>query len=133
MALLTWSDSYGVGVGQVDLQHKRLFALVNELHDSMKCGQAKLILGGTLQELVAYTKQHFRAEELLLGSFAYPELHRHKLIHEEFTAKISQFQEAFKAGTVLVNIELMEFLSNWLVNHIQGTDQKYFAELRKSA
>ena len=38
MAFVQWKDSYSVGHPQIDQQHQRLLAMINELHDVMSAG-----------------------------------------------------------------------------------------------
>jgi len=125
-----WNDSYAIGVSQIDAQHRQLFEIINELHMAMMSRQSSQILGQTLSKLVEYTVKHFGAEEALLRSKSYSELAQHKLIHDQFTARIKKFQADQKDGVVTVNIELMNMLQKWLVDHIQGTDKKYARELK---
>jgi hemerythrin-like metal-binding protein len=131
--MFAWNQSCALGVPHIDAQHKQLFAIANELHQAMLKGQSKVIMGTALDKLVDYTVKHFGAEEALMSSKGHAELPRHKLIHDQFTAKIQKLQQEYKAGAVLVNVELMDFLQKWLVTHIQGTDAKYASELRPSA
>ncbi|MCC6132451.1 MAG: hemerythrin, partial [Acidobacteria bacterium] len=55
MSLITWSDELSVGVSAFDNQHKRLVALINELHDAMSAGKGSKVLGKILSELADYT------------------------------------------------------------------------------
>ena len=63
MALIAWNDSYSVKVKQMDEQHKKLVEMINQLHDAMKVGQGKQVVGDVLNALVSYTKTHFASEE----------------------------------------------------------------------
>ena len=51
MALMTWNDRYSVGVGVLDQQHIALFAILNDLYDAMKKGQAQAVTGPLLRKL----------------------------------------------------------------------------------
>jgi hemerythrin len=39
MASLTWNDKYSVNIREIDEQHKRLLALMGDLHAAMLQGQ----------------------------------------------------------------------------------------------
>ena len=123
--LMRWKDEYSVKIKHIDDQHKGLVKLVNELHVAMLTGRAKDSLSSILSQLVTYTKAHFTTEEVLMQAHRYPELVAHKAEHERLTAQALEFQKEFAAGRAMLSLEVLNFLKNWLTNHIQGTDQKY--------
>lgn len=125
MALLTWSDKYSVGVRELDEQHQKLVAMINELHDAMKAGQGKTALAQILQSMAEYTQSHFAAEEKYMTRFQYPEYVDHKLAHQQFIWKVSDFREAFDKGQASLSLEVMNFLKDWLSQHIVGVDKRY--------
>ena len=125
MSLITWSDKYSVKNLQIDTQHKKLVSLINELHDAMRTGTAKTKLEKILNDLILYTKEHFRTEEQLMQKANYKNFPIHKNEHENLTVKVVDLQKAVKAGTANITIELMNFLRDWLVNHIEKSDKQY--------
>ena len=46
MPLITWKDSFSVGIGTVDRQHRVLVDLINRLHDAMGHAQGQAVLAG---------------------------------------------------------------------------------------
>jgi hemerythrin-like metal-binding protein len=127
---LVWKDSWLVGIRVVDSQHKNLVSILNQLHEAMRTGQGKTVLGEILGRLINYTKAHFAAEEGLLEMHGYPQLGPHRLEHEKLTAKVIDFQKQYAAGAVTLSVEVMQFLSDWLQHHILGTDMKYSTFLK---
>ena len=125
MALIEWSKGYSVKVAQFDQEHQRLFKILNTLHSAMVEKKANEILGQILEELIQYTKTHFADEEAAMIRYGYPELERHRELHEALTAKVLDFQKEFKAGKNFLSASLMNFLNDWLVNHIKGADFRY--------
>jgi hemerythrin len=125
MALVTWNEKLSVGVRSVDDQHTVLFNLINDLHAAMMKGQARAIVGGLLKDLLAYTRNHFTAEEELMDSKQYPALSDHKRLHRELTKQVEDYIVRYEKGDLTVTTHLADFLSNWLTNHIQKTDQAY--------
>lgn len=81
MALIAWSDKLSVQVRQFDEEHKKLIVMVNQLHDAMKEGKGKQVVGDVLNGLISYTKNHFAAEERLMKAHAYPDYEQHKKEH----------------------------------------------------
>lgn len=129
MALLNWSDNYSVGVKEIDSQHKKLVELINNLHDGMKQGKGKEILGTVLNELASYTVYHFGFEEKLFDKYGYPETIVHKRQHADLVAQVKKLVESYNNGGSVLSMDLMNFLKDWLTQHIAGSDKKYTAFL----
>ncbi len=125
MALITWTDALSVDVKEIDTQHQRLFDLMNKLHEAMKIGKGKDVLGGILGDLVQYTVVHFSNEEAYLKKYDYPEYAQHKKIHDDLTQKAKALKASFEQGKQTVSIEVLTFLTDWLNNHILKTDKRY--------
>jgi hemerythrin len=132
MAFMDWSESLDVGIGSINEQHKKLVGLVNDLHDAIGKGEGKDALGKTLDGLIDYTKTHFAYEEQLFSKTGYSDAASHKQEHDKLCATVVDVQEKFKAGGGDLSGEVMTFLKDWLLNHIQGTDKKYGPHLSSS-
>ena len=125
MALITWESNYNIDITEIDQQHKKLVELINKLHDAMRNMQAKEVAGSIIDELIAYTKYHFSTEENYFDKFNYSETANHKRVHQNFVNKVASFKEDFDNGRLLVTMEIMNYLKEWLLKHILGTDKKY--------
>ena len=125
MAIMSWLDSYSVNSSAIDAQHKKLFTLINNLHDAMSEGKGKEVLGSTLDSLVDYAKVHFADEERMLMKINYPELATQQAEHNAFVQKVFELQGQYRAGKIALTLPTMEFLRDWLVNHILKVDKKY--------
>ncbi len=125
MSLIAWDDSLSVNVAEIDRQHQKLVAMINELHDAMKSGKGKDVMGKILSGLISYTDTHFKAEENYFVQFKYPDAASHIKEHVAFVKKVSDFQHDFEAGRLTVSIDTLYFLRDWLQGHIKGTDKKY--------
>jgi hemerythrin len=124
-----WNDSYSVNVRVIDQQHQTLFSMISELHDAMLAKKANGVIEKVLNGLVNYTKTHFRDEEGMLAKAKYPELPQHKAIHDGFVAKAAELQQKYKAGSLVLSIETLNFLGSWIRDHILVMDRKYSAYL----
>jgi len=125
MALMTWNNRYSVGVKMLDDQHTGLFETLNELHGAMMKGQAQSLTGPLLHKLVDYTRRHFAAEEAMMVSTRYPGLAAHRAKHHELTKQVEEFVGRFEKGEITLNLHLMNFLRDWLNNHILKEDKEY--------
>jgi hemerythrin len=125
MPLMNWKDDYSVKVRTIDQQHKKLIELLNQLYDAMRAQKGKEVLGQVLNELVTYTNTHFTFEEGLMQKHSYPAFESHKLQHQMLVKKVLEFQKEFSAGRATGTIDVMNFLKDWLNDHILGTDRQY--------
>ena len=125
MALLSWSSKYSVGVDAMDSQHTVLFGFLNDLHEAMINGQAHKITGELQRKLLEYTRQHFAAEEAMMVSAKYPQLDQHRIMHRELISKVEEFAARFQRGESALNVQLLNFLRDWLSKHILGIDMLY--------
>jgi hemerythrin len=127
--MFEWKNSYSVGIASIDAQHQTLFAIGNELYNAMSTGQARSALNKILERLVQYTKSHFAHEERLMKLHDYPDFAAHKAQHDQLTAQVLQFQAELAGGRVTMSVQVLKFVKDWLVNHIQGTDRRYAPHL----
>jgi len=130
MALITWSSKLAVGIEQIDSQHKMLIQLINGLHDRMLAGDASDIMGKVLDRLIEYTEFHFGTEERLMSEYRYPESLQHKGEHQKFVQTALDLQNKFHSGQARITTETMQFLRDWLQNHIMQSDKVFGAHLQ---
>ncbi len=130
MALFEWTDTLSVQIDSIDAQHKKLIDLINNLHDAMRAGKGKDVLGATLDELINYTRYHFNYEEGLLQKAGYTDFANHKGEHVKLTQQVIDLNEKYKTGNAVLTIEVMNFLKSWLSTHITGTDKKYVSQVK---
>lgn len=127
MPLINWDDKLSVKVKEIDDQHKKLIGMVNDLHDAMIKGSSKDIIGKILSEMTAYTVTHFATEEKYMVKFGYTGYMEHKTEHKNFVVKATDLKAKFDSGKMMLSVEIMNFLKDWLSKHILGTDKKYSA------
>ena len=123
--LVSWSDKLSVGVDSIDAQHKVLVGMINELNRAMRDKQSQSAMLKIVQGLGEYVVSHFGYEEKLFAKHGYPEAEGHVEIHRQFIAKVQEFQNALASGKATVSIDVLQFLKDWLVEHIMGTDKQY--------
>jgi hemerythrin-like metal-binding protein len=126
MAAFNWNSSYSVNVKRCDEDHKKLFALINDLHGAMQSGKGNQVIEKVVQELEDYTRFHFAGEEALMAKTQYPGLVAHQVEHQKFVQALVKLR---KEGITGQSISLLAFLNDWLINHIKRIDQRYSAHL----
>jgi len=125
MSAFQWNEKYGVNIREIDAQHKKLIGIVCQLHEAMRQGKGKQVLGEVLGNLIQYTRTHFASEERLMKDNGYPDYAGHKAKHDSLTRKVAGIHREYQDGKVGITIELMDFLENWVDRHILGTDMQY--------
>jgi hemerythrin len=125
MAFLVWTDKFSVGIKKIDDQHMVLVETLNDLHAAMMKGQAQTVTGPLLKKLVDYTRDHFSSEEYMMASVNYPGLAVHRIKHRDLTKQVEEFIGRFERGEIRINLELLNFLNDWLTTHIQKEDKEY--------
>ncbi len=125
MALINWSSNLSVNIKEIDNQHQKWIAIINDLNNAMKAGKSKEILGEVFKRLIDYTNYHFKYEEDLFEKHGFAEKVSHKMVHQKLVKEVNGYYNDFIAGKMSVSIQLMQLLSNWLIDHIQKTDKAY--------
>lgn len=125
MEFIEWGEHLSVGVTVFDNEHKQLVSLVNKLNHALISGSAKKTMEEILQNLVNYTKIHFKHEEDYMLLYDYPEYEKHKKEHDALTDQVMDFYSRYQEGKTVFSLELMNFLKDWLTNHILISDKKY--------
>jgi hemerythrin-like metal-binding protein len=122
---LLWEEKYSVGVEEIDNQHKRMFSTINELLDTINTNSTEESLGHIIESLVEYKKFHFATEEKYFKEFNFDGEEEHIQKHEEFNDRLNQLKEKYPKYTIEFAFELIDFLEDWLINHLMVVDQTY--------
>ncbi len=125
--MIQWKESYRLGIDEIDDQHKKLFEIANRAYELLKndfvTDKYDRIVS-IIEELKDYTVYHFSFEENYMASINYRKLLSHKVIHDDFIAKISEVdldnvdenQDEYLMG-------ILDFVVEWIEQHILGTDK----------
>ena len=128
---MQWREEYSVGITHIDNDHKKLISLLNQFSIAYDYAMSETFEKEALDELVSYTKYHFEREEKLMSDNDYPDFEAHKAQHEQMIAQVEQFVQLYnEKGHDALN-EIVEFLTGWLINHINGTDKQYSEHLHE--
>jgi len=123
MPLINWNDeTLSLGIEFIDSQHKVLVGYINELDELIKKNENKEDVSIIFNKLVDYTQYHFSSEELYFEGLNANDLTLHKLQHKHFIEQLNLFKDE---TTENISKDLLHFLLDWLVTHIQCEDKKY--------
>jgi len=131
---VVWRESFLLGDTLIDMQHQKIFDMLNNLIRTCEEGGSTEKVEETLHFLLDYGVQHFIDEEALQIQYNYPEYEQHRMIHEDFKVKIDELVHQFKdAGeSVALSNEINSFLVRWWIQHIQREDIKLRAYIQSN-
>ncbi|EFC47504.1 predicted protein [Naegleria gruberi] len=145
--LVIWTKELTLGVDIIDTQHHALVDIINKLIKLLfgednafipDRSADEWILGYIIGNLLEYTEFHFETEEKIMSKYQkiLPDgyLDEHHQEHVEFTSKIHKLhQEYLESHSTLsfLNVDLLNYLLNWLVTHIMGSDHILVSHLNK--
>ena len=131
MPFIVWTSAMSVDVKLLDNDHKKLAILINDLHEGVMSGCAREPLERIFDELVAFSRAHFYHEEHLLDEAGYIGAAAHKHEHGHKMDLVRMMQARFRMGRIFADdLEVLNQLRDWLVNHIQDSDQEFVAHLK---
>ena len=125
--MIQWKESYRLVIDDFDDQHKKLSEIANRAYELLRndlvTDKYDRIVS-IIEELKDYTVYHFSFEENYMASIKYRKLLSHKVIHDDFIAKINEVdldnvdenQDEYLMG-------ILDFVVEWIEQHILGTDK----------
>lgn len=127
---IAWTEKMSVSVEVLDADHKKLISLLNDLHDGMAAGHGTERLERVLDGLVEYIGTHFAHEEEYFSQTKYPAAAEHIQEHRAFAKLVKDVQARYNQGKFeALSLNTMNFLKDWVTEHIQGCDRNYKAHL----
>lgn len=133
MPLFIWKPSYELAIPEIDLDHRRLVGIINELYEAMKDGRGHLLLNQIIDRLLDYIQQHFEAEESFMRASLYPELEAHRQEHLRLREELLEMDRLRRAGDKPTAGELLTFLCAWMRTHISETDKAFGGYLKRDS
>lgn len=121
---LLWDRTLSIGVDEIDEDHQKLVSIFNVLNHSVAGGDDPQYLAAVLEELINCTVWHFSHEERLMLKYGYEDAAEHKAVHQELIKSARELQQKIlQAGSRIAEHDI-DFLENWLTEHILTADMK---------
>ena len=121
-------EEYYTGIPQIHAEHKRLFEIAEsayELRRNEFIPDKYDNIRDLLEELREYTKEHFKHEEEYMESIQYKKMFTQKIEHQAFIDKLDEIDlDDIDENSDQMIDDILEFLTNWLVEHILHTDKQ---------
>lgn len=121
-----WTDSLLTGEGQIDLQHKTLFELIEQYFESCKTSTNNDEIFKVIDYLEDYVRIHFSYEELVQKKNHYPDYENHKKLHNSYKSMVKELKTKLKENgpTSIMIMRANTMIFQWLFNHIKKEDKK---------
>ena len=130
---IVWKEKWNTGIGIIDKQHKHFVKTLNKTYALNKDGKEKINFYYILNDLTEYARVHFSTEEGYLERANYPGLESHIKSHMEILNKFLAFYTKFEEKDYSSEFgeELLNFLKDWLDNHLIKIDHEYVSWLNE--
>ena len=125
-----WKDNFGIGIDEIDDQHKLFLDYVNDCYNAVYRDHDSRVTDATIYDLKTYAATHFLFESELMREIGYPDRENHIRLHGYFVSQITDMEKAQAAGNKRTVESLVVFLKDWFLNHILEHDKKYAAFLK---
>ncbi len=123
---LLWREDWYLGIDEIDRQHLRLAALLNQIAEFLETeGPGSADEAASMQlvlQLQQDTRQHFRDEEAFMREHEYPGHASHHREHALLQAELRDFIREIEEGRRELDVDTLVSLKHWLINHVIDSD-----------
>lgn len=123
-----FTQEYKTNIDFIDEEHKQLFQIIQNVYDVIHMDYVhdkfdRIV--HVLKDLRQYTDKHFSDEEEYMERIGYKDLEVQRLAHSAFIERLNQVDlESVDEHQEEYLEELIDFLLEWLKNHILKMDKK---------
>jgi hemerythrin-like metal-binding protein len=123
MGLIEWSKEYSVGIAKIDNQHKRIVKILNRLMKHQFDTRDEKVTEEILDDLQAYMKEHFRAEEEYILEHHLSGYEEQRREHNQFIDRLFDAQKEYTKDGRLTSLNLFNFVWDWFSHHVLKVDK----------
>ena len=130
MRKFKWTDAHAVHIPDIDSEHQALFQLCADLQCAITRDAPASQVAEIFQELAGHIVGHFSHEEGQMRAARYSLYQWHRRQHQAARSRVTLLGRRIRRGERDAALELLEFLSGWLHDHIRLPDRMLAAYLR---
>lgn len=130
MSLIKWKEEFSLGIASVDLEHRELIDLINELHDMALDKADQDSVSAMLGEIFAQISAHFALEEKYMIDSRYPHYADHKKDHESLLDELRDIMEQVETAGRYDESALMNTLDAWFSVHFKTHDSRLHTSIK---
>jgi hemerythrin len=129
MSYLEWKAEYSVGIESMDVEHREMIELINNVYGELEGRRDADAIEGFLGEVHSAISSHFALEERIMREAGYEEYEAHKNDHEALLDQIHEMMDA-SFENADTGLEILEGnLSSWFSNHFSTFDARLHGKL----
>ncbi|NLK98119.1 bacteriohemerythrin [Defluviitalea saccharophila] len=131
-----WKDRYSLNIPEIDEQHQKLFEIGYRAYELAMINDGSDYydeIMAIIDELLDYVEYHFEFEERLMERNLYSKFGTHCKEHNFYISKIKNMahEEKIDDNQQEALLNILNFLSDWISNHILITDRQYVNEFKE--
>lgn len=123
---LKWNDEWNSGNDEIDMEHKELLSLLNDLINTsiLEMNFDKSI--EKLDILIEKIVEHFEKEEKILNNMRYKDYDKHSKIHKNLIGKVFQLKQCYQ-NRELNSAAFFSFIADdVIIGHLVSEDMQFF-------
>ena len=124
MSLIEWKNEFSLGIEDVDLEHRELINLINDLHRAMGQNAEQVQVVSALGEIYAQIAAHFALEERFMREREYKAYPLHKEDHEKLLDELRDIMDRVEDDGRYDEKELGRDLDHWFTEHFRTHDAR---------
>ncbi len=123
---IRWTNALSVGVPELDQEHRRFVARVNQLNHAILESEDKPAVERLLDLMLMEAAHHFWHEQRLMVQWKYPERAVHAAKHARLTEELDRVMRDFEQADVSFTWAAKGLhIKQLLVDHLLKEDMKY--------
>ena len=129
MSLLKWKTNYSLGIESVDMEHREMIEMINQVYSNLDENTDAQEVERVLEDIYAGIASHFALEERHMREANYEEYVEHKDQHEDLLDQIRDLMDDYDVDPATGRETLQKNLSDWFGNHFATFDARLHHKL----
>ncbi|GAB4062424.1 diguanylate cyclase domain-containing protein [Uliginosibacterium sediminicola] len=127
---LNWSADMELGVDWIDRDHRAMVKIVNRLIQALFSVEEFAFIQSLMEQFISTTAAHFAREDRAMDVLSEEDRLRHQQEHAQALAELQRIRAKLEASSLSQTIQ---FLTNWVREHIRHSDRTLSEALLQSA
>lgn len=120
-----WKKEYETGNYQIDLEHKKMFEILDEAFSETDDKKREAKIKTVLHHLYDFMKKHFKSEESHMRHISYPNYQEHKDIHNQIVQECNELLLSInETDQKLFEKKLALFIDEHIIQHMLKEDKQ---------